>query len=540
MAVPLSIVLTGCFGDGSRSDNEEASSGETPATPMSFAQRCAALSGTAVNHGTVSEAVYTAATEGAVTATSFPNHCLLRGKMNERTGIDGKPYAIRFEVRLPEVWGKGLYYQGGSGVDGTLFTAYGAYPGGGNTRNAILDGYATVTTDSGHDGSADTFAFGIDPQARQEYGYAQLPLVADAAKTLIRQFYGEAPAKSYFVGTSNGGRQAMMASQRYPELFDGIIAMAPGFRLAEAALEGSIFRAQIAQQASGDYLNPLTSQEKSILKSKIIAACDAGDGVEDGMVGKPSACHPDPLAWACTAGGQSDCLPAAKAQYVKTFFEGAKTASGRQIYSAWPYDPGMVDLVGSPNAFYYYIFGGEAAMVYTSPPTVTSDLTHYALTANLDTEYAKIHAVTSVYTESGREFTNAESPNMDAFRARGGKILYMNGTADWAFSAQDLAAYYDSVVSRYGQADTQAFARYFIVPGMNHGSGGTNGTDSFDAFGALTAWVEKGTAPQTMVSTARADAGVAWPGRTRLLCSYPMEAVYTGGDVESYRSFACQ
>lgn len=542
----MMIGLAACGGsDGS--DDVTAPAAQT------FSQSCSALLGMGVEGGTVKTANYVSATPGEITAASFPNHCLVRGSINDRIGVDGKPYAIQFEVRLPSTWNRRFFFQGGSGVDGTLFTATGAYAGGGNTRNALLDGSAVVTTDSGHLASSNTganasFLFAVDPQARLEYGYAQLPLVANAAKAVIAKLYGSAPAKSYFVGTSNGGRMAMMAAQRFPQLFDGIIAMAPGFRLAEAALEGSIFRAQIAAAVAPlgsdglpDIYNPLTTAEKATMKAKILAACDALDGALDGMVSKISACAPDPLQWVCTTTGQTDCLTSAKANYIKQFFAGAKTLDGKQIYAPWPYDPGMVDLVGTPAAFYTTIFAGEASHVYTSPPTVTTDLTGYARTANLDTEFAKISATSGIYTVSGRSFTNAESADMDAFRAKGGKILYINGTADWAFSATDLENYYKQLQSRYGAPDTATFARMFKVPGMDHGSGGKEGTDQFDSFGALVRWVEDGVAPDSMTSTARLAAGVTWPGRTRPLCAYPKEAIYNGtGSIELAASFHCE
>jgi pimeloyl-ACP methyl ester carboxylesterase len=529
-------------------------SGSTPAATApaaSFEARCAALVGTALCNGTVTSAVYTVASTGAVTATSYPTHCVVQGKLNERTGIDGQPYAIRFELRMPQSWGGRFYYTGGSGVDGNLPAALGTYPGGGNTRNALLDGYAVVTTDSGHEAPFDmssnvTFLFAVDPQARDEYGDKQLPLVARSAKSLIATMFGTAPSRSYFVGCSNGGRQAMIAAQEHPELFDGIVAGAPGFRLVETALEGSIYRAQLAASVAplgGDGLpdihNPLTAAEKTVVKDRILADCDGLDGAVDGMVSRVSACNPDPAQWVCSGGSTSNCLSADKADYVKKFFAGAKTSGGQQIYNSWPYDPGMVNTLGTPNSFFYAIFAGEASHVYTTPPTVTSDLIGYARTADLDTEFLKTFAVSGAYTRAAREFTNGDSPNMDAYRARGGKILYFNGTADWAFSFHDLADYHDKVRARYGDTETDKFARAFAVPGMDHCSGGSEGTDQFDAFGAMVKWVEEGVAPDSMLSTARSITN--WPGRTRPLCAYPKEAVYNGtGDIELASSFHCE
>lgn len=548
LAASLTTLLSACGGSDKKDSAQSPGGGSAP----TFAQTCAALVGTAVPGGAVTQAVPTAASEGAVSATSWPSHCLVRGAMNQRTGLDGKPYALQFELRLPEaeVWNARFYYQGGSGVDGSLFTALGNYSGGGNERNALLDGYAVVTTDSGH--IAETvagngaFLFGADPQARDEYGDQQIPQVTAAAQTLMQKVYGSAPQHSYFVGCSNGGRQAMIAAQKYPDLFDGIVAAAPGFRLTQASIQGSIYQvqrtAQIAPKkadGSPDITLGLTAGEKTLVAQKILGACDALDGLADGMVNRLSACQPDPLEWACKPGQTDSCLSQDKAQYVKDIFAGPKTGAGERIYAPWPYDPAMVAQFSNP---FYSIFAGEASHIYTSPPTLTSDLLQYALTADMEAEFRKLSATTTTFQRSGNDFTNAESPNMDAFKQRGGKLIIFNGGGDTAFSMHDVTAYYDKVSARYGGVSkAQDFVRAFYVPGMAHCSGGAGSTDQFDAFGAVRKWAEEGGAPDAMIATARAAAGSPHPGRTRPLCAYPAEAIYNGtGDPEVAASFSCK
>ncbi|SCY89955.1 tannase/feruloyl esterase family alpha/beta hydrolase [Rhizobium sp. NFACC06-2] len=513
-----------------------------------FAPRCSALKGTSVKGGVVTLTEVTPASVPPVTEKSVPDHCLVRGAMNQRTGIDGQPYALQFELRLPAKWNQRFYYQGGSGVDGVLFAALGTYNGGGNLRNALLDGYAVVTTDSGHQAVADKpngrFLFGADPQARLEYGNMQIPQVTAAAKGLIQRFYGEPPKFSYFYGSSNGGRQAMIAAQQYPDLFNGILASAPGFRLAEASVQ-ALYQAQIAAAVAPkgpdgrpDITKTLTPDEKSVVAKRILDACDMLDGAMDGMVSRFSTCHPDPADWACKPSETRDCLPEAKAAYLKKLFPGAFTRDGKLIYAPWPFDPGMAEQPSNP---FYPIFAGEASHIYTTPPTITPDLLGYGLSADIDSEFAKLSTTDGVYKVAGTDFTNAASPDMDKFRANGGKLIIFNGTADLAFSVYDVAAYYKKVEERYGADAARDFARVFFVPGMAHTRGGAYGTDQFDAFGALTQWVEKGVAPTRLVARARADAGVKWPGRTRPLCLYPAEAMYDGhGDLEKAESFACR
>lgn len=545
----LFVLAVACIGLAScGSDDAAAPPPPSAPTPGQLQANCPTLMGTGVSGGTVGTAEFVPATAPPVTANSFPDHCLVRGAMNSRTGIDGRPYALQFELRLPLTWNSRFYYQGGSGVDGTLFTARGSYPAGGNTRNALLDGYAVVTTDSGHLSVAGVpngaFLFGADPQARLEYGNLQIPQVSGAAKTVISKYYGSAPVKSYFAGCSNGGRQAMIAAQQYPNEFDGIIAAAPGFRLAQASIQ-ALYQAQISAAVAPLDVNgrpvisqTLTADEQATVRSRILAHCDALDGVADGMVSKMSACSPDPSTWACATGETTNCLSAEKASYVAKLFAGAKTSSGGPIYAPWPFDPGMSLQSGNP---FYTIFAGEASHIYTSPPTITTDLLGYGLAASIDGEFAKLFATSGVYATPGVAFTNGDSPNMDAFRARGGKLIVFNGAADLAFSIKDVETYYKQVQSRYGAAATADFARAFFVPGMGHCSGGAFGTDQFDSFGALVNWVENGTAPDVMISTARAAAGVAWPGRTRPLCAYPREAIYKGsGNIEDAANFSCQ
>ncbi|SUC82758.1 Tannase and feruloyl esterase [Pannonibacter phragmitetus] len=516
-----------------------------------FIEACRSVNQTGVPEGQVTQAQFNR--EEVVAGSTVPAHCLIRGVMRERKGTDGRSYALNFELRLPVNWNQRFFFNGGGGVDGRLPSATGTYSFGGHATTPLQDGYAVVTHDGGHVAdytnlqSNTTFLFGGEHQARLMYGHEHIPLVAAAARQLISAVYSEEPKFSYFVGCSNGGRQALMAAQRYPDLFDGIIANAPGFRLAQASIDGGIFRTQLAasvaprlEDGSPDWKNTLTPEEEGIVKSRILAACDALDGAEDGMVSNWQQCTPDPMDWVCS-GSSTDCLSPEKATYVKTFTEGAKTAGGKQVYSRWHYDPGMVGEMGSPSPFARWIFAGESSHVYTTPPTITSDIAGYALHASLDEEFAKLFATTADFPVSGAEFTNAESPDLDAFKAAGSKLFIMNGTADWAFSFHDVVAYREAVAERYGEAETDAFMKIFAVPGMGHCRGGAYGTDRMDFMTPLVEWVEKGRETTEVMSEARAEAKVSWPGRTRPICAYPRQAFYKGeGDIEDGANFVCR
>jgi hypothetical protein len=208
----------------------------TPALAKAGAQDCAGLGAFPVMGGHVTQTRFSAAEpalagNGKADHPARPENCVVSGTINPRQGIDGRTYGIRFELRLPTLWRGRFYYGGGGGVDGFLPAADGTYPSGDGQHSALGDGMAVAVTDSGHEIDATrangAFLFGADPQARDEYGDQQLPLVADAAKRLIAAYYGSPARYSYFYGCSNGGRQAMVAAQRLPDLFDGIIACSP-------------------------------------------------------------------------------------------------------------------------------------------------------------------------------------------------------------------------------------------------------------------------------------------------------------------------
>src|SRR5579862_1263357 len=177
-------------------------------------------------------------------APALPEHCEVQGRMNERTGVNSQRYAIRFHLRLPTDWNGKFFFEGGGGSNGNLGNALGNLQGQ-QRGNALAMGFAVVSTDSGHDNAVNndpnrngTLTFGFDPQARRDFGYNSYDQVAQAAKAIIRAYYGRAPERSYYVGCSEGGREAMMMSQRFPTYFDGILACSPGFKLAKAALFG--------------------------------------------------------------------------------------------------------------------------------------------------------------------------------------------------------------------------------------------------------------------------------------------------------------
>lgn len=528
------------------------------ATAPPSAASCAALGSLPLPSAAMLVAQWNAATPDA------PAHCELIGALDARTGIDGRPYAIRYHLRLPERWNRRFFFQGGSGTDGYLGSANGA---------RLVEGYAVVATDSGHDDAVDadpsaggSAAFGADPQARIDYGYRALGRVTETAKTLIRSFYGRKPRHSYFVGCSNGGRQGMVASERFPQHFDGIVAGDPGFDLPRAALAEAWNEQALAPLATRlssngqPYLpDTFSDTDLTLVATAILDACDALDGLSDGIVDDHAACtsalvHPRLDAIQCAGAKTPTCLSAAQVVALKRIYAAPHTADGTPLYSDWQWDPGLTGnlafrawLLGSPvadgqpllnNALNLTLGGGVLPLLFVTPPVIlpATALEDYVFHFDFEADAAKIDAVAAPFTESASQYMTARSTDRAAFKRRGGKLILFHGNADAVFSPHDTIDWYQRMSAATRGATR--FARLFVVPGLGHCYGGS-GTTSFDPFPALVAWVERGVAPKQLVATA--PPGTPWPGRTRPLCPYPLQARYRGkGSMEDAESFRCR
>jgi feruloyl esterase len=537
--------------------HQPAVNGGSSTPPLPFSSACAALLGQQVKGGKILTAEIVAA--GTVPVWGVPSrvpaHCKVYAKLNERTGIDNKPYAIGMEVRLPENWNRRFLFQGGGGTDGELHAAIGAAAVG-DAPNALSLGYAVVSTDAGHlnePGLVGPYLFGADPQARIDYGYNHLPAVTNAARTVIERVYRAKPAHSYFVGCSNGGRQGMMASQRFPDLFDGIVVIAPAHRVTDASLDAlaqTQLLASIAPRAANGRPQlgaALTGADVEVLGNGILRSCDTLDGIADGMVLHPAQCEFDPASAQCDANATAECLTADKVNAIRKLFAGARDANGEPVYARWAYDPGIDSPLWTmwklgppdampPQAINTTLVAGAMSHVFSTPPVMTNDLYGFMLETDLDELRDRFRRVQPPFTQSGEQIVNATSTDVAAFDAHGGKLIFLHGMADGIFAPQDTIDYVDALKREHG-ARADDFTRLYLIPGMAHCGGGP-ATDSFDALGAVVSWVEEGKAPQALL--AKANPHSPLKGRSRPLCAYPKQATYKGGDVEAATSFACE
>jgi feruloyl esterase len=487
-----------------------------------------------------------------------PAHCQVKGEMLRRTGADGKTYAIGFEMRLPVAWNGRFFYQANGGIDGSVLTAAGPVGGGGPLDNALNQGFAVLSSDAGHAGP--TPDFGIDPQARLDYGYQAVGKLTPMAKAVLRTAYGKAPDRSYIGGCSNGGRHTMVAAARYADQYDGFLVGDPGFRLPLAATANIAGAKTYATLAStpGDLGSGFTLAERKLVSNAVLAKCDALDGATDGLVQDTGACQ---AAFdiardvpTCSSARDGTCLSAAQKSGIAGLFAGAKTETGKKIYASFPWDAGLATDGWASWKFSAPLQrdAGAVGLIWSVPPEnpATFDGTAFALNGNLDTMLARVGATSPTYPESALSFMLPPDPaNLATLKNRGAKMLVYHGTSDPIFSSDDTTAWYDALRTANG-GDASNFARFFRIPGMNHCAGGP-ATDQFDALTPLVAWVEKGQAPDVVQASARgagnaggvnADVPASWsPTRTRPLCPYPKVAKYKGsGDAEQAANFTCQ
>jgi Ni,Fe-hydrogenase III small subunit len=501
---------------------------------------------------------------------TVPEHCEITGIAQERTAADGQHYAIRFHLRLPFAWNGRFFFQGGGGSNGTLGDALGSYSPG--ALPALLQGFAVASQDSGHDnqlnndpGRGGPLVFGFDEQARLNYGHASLPIVAAAAKALIARLYPTPLQYSYFVGCSKGGNEGMALAQLYPDQFDGIAASAPGMSLPRAAVEeawdtqalvSSLERSPSDTVSLSQLASSFSVTDLSLVRDAVLSACDADDGVTDGIVAAFPQCTtakvlPKLNSRRCTGAKTAECLTVAQIKALTRLMEGAHDSAGHALYSNWPWDTGIAapgwrtwklgNPDGRPPSLNVILGGPSLAAVFTTPPTSLSadpgQALAFLLKFNFDHDAPGIYATQPGFPHSAWDDIGARSPDLSAFKARHGRLLVPHGVSDPVFSINDTLAWWREVDQR-NAGHAADFVRVLPVPGMNHCGGGA-ATDVYDVLAPLMQWVEHDKAPDQIFASS--NSGSPWPKRTRPLCVYPAIARYNGsGDIESATSFSCR
>ncbi|MBM3773390.1 MAG: tannase/feruloyl esterase family alpha/beta hydrolase [Acidimicrobiia bacterium] len=418
---------------------------------------------------------------------------------------------IAIEVWLPENWNGKFQAVGNGAFSGDI-----AYPA---MMNALARGYATASTDTGHSGNTGSFALG-HPEKVIDFGWRAVHEMTVTAKALVASYYERPANRSYWTGCSAGGRQGMKAAQRFPADFDGIVAGAPGLDWTGRAARA----VEVAQALEKNADARLSPAQTRLLNTAALNACDAGDGVKDGVIDDPTRCAFDPSVLRCKGAADDTCLSSAQVAAAKLTYSAQKNPkTQRPIAGLHPgSELGWTELGWTASArgtgldqFRFIVF---------KDPRWTIQQFDFATDI--------------VRADDGDEgIINALDPNLKPFLDRGGKLIQYHGWSDPQISPGNSVHYYDRAAQHLGGASRLDHGyRLFMVPGMGH-CGGGSGPNTFDMLTALERWVEQGTAPPSVIAT-RATAGVV--DRSRPLCPYPQVALYRGtGDTNDAASFTC-
>jgi feruloyl esterase len=483
--------------------------------------------------------------------------------------VDKTAPDILAQVNLPAGWNGKAFMQGGGGYDGSIPNTTVNFTNGPVGKPAPLaQGFATFSSNSGHRGNglgSQDGSFAPNAEALHNFAGDALKKTRDAAIYLIVRRYGSRPRRSYFVGGSSGGREALWVVQNTPKDFDGAVSMYPAWNAASLDLQfGRITR---ALARSGAYPNP---KKQLAWVNAVIAACDQLDGLADGLVSNVAACHFDPRTVRCPGGADtgdtclSDAQIAAVRAYGTPIFFPYRTGSGETSYPGFnvfvgadltgPLDlnsqqPTSALMTSDQAAAAACVRSATEACPYKSMPYfsvfwdqwvkyfVTGDSHFDSLT--LDPQHP------GPYQERVSDLLGLQDVNrtdLSAFQERGGKLLMMHGLADGLVATQATTDYYKRLIEEMGTKSVRSFVRYYTIPGLGHvfGSPQSAGGGFFagwDPLPALEAWVEKGQAPSGLVTT---DQNAATKGRTRPVCEWPSWPKYDGaGDPNSASSFTC-
>lgn len=438
--------------------------------------------------------------------SGLPAFCRVAATLTPSSDSD-----IKIEVWLPmSGWNGKFQAVGNGGWAGVI--SYNAL------ALAVASGYATVSTDTGHASNGGSFAY-EHPEKMIDFGYRSEHEMTVAAKAILANFYGRGAELSYWNGCSTGGRQGLSEAQRYPADYNGIVAGSPGNNRTHL-YAWSVSVSQAAHKDEASYIPP---SKYAMIHKAVLEACDALDGIKDGLIGDPTRCHFDPKVLACKGADGPSCLTAGQVETAQRIYTPAKNPrTGQEIYPGlepgselgWAVHAGPEPMSFATDGFKYVTFKNPAWDYRT---------------LNLDSDVALADKV-----DDGA--TSDMDPNLKDFLGRGGKLLMYQGWSDQNVSPLNTVQYYQSVLKTMGGTPGDSI-RLFMFPGMGH-CGGGEGPNTFDAIGALAQWVEKGPAPEQILASHRASGAV---DRTRPVCAYPKTAVYKGaGSIDDAANFACQ
>ena len=520
---------------------------------MAATARCGALKGTVV-----SEAEIALSTHGATVKSAKQIHganggfCKLLGEVHP---VDPKADPIRFELNLPETWNRKAVQFGGGAFNGYLHESDGlraTVVGDKRQPTPLARGYATFGSDSGHHHrylllpdavNAVSAKFALNDEERKNFASDGLKKTHDAALAIMKLRYGTTPTRMYFAGGSTGGREAMKVVDRWPADYDGVMAAYAAWNQIESDLQFiRVSQAMYTKGANGQS-GWLPSRKTKLLRDSVLRACDAQDGLKDGIVSDPDGCRFDPMSLRCADGKDGrGCLSDGQDRTVAAF--ATPTVSDFEVENGIRSEPGYnilrgADLVGNMgllrhpfhppvpllNSFYYVVGDGVLRFFLTKDP-------HFdALTFDTKTGGPGGRWVPGILQQSAED--DASVADLSAFERHGGKLLIVHGAADSTIPTNASVFLYRRIVKAMGQPRVDGFVRLYLIPGFGHGRGVFNA--GFDTIGVLDAWADRGVIPSALSASDQNRNST----RTRPMCSWPSWPRYIGGDVHAAASFTC-
>lgn len=438
----------------------------------------------------------------AVAMKDLPTFCRVAATLKPTADSD-----IKIEVWLPESgWNGKFEAVGNGGWAGTI--SYGAM------AVALHDGYATASTDTGHSSGGGSFAL-HHPEKVIDFGWRSEHEMTVKAKAIIQAFYGRPARMSYWNGCSTGGRQGLKEAQRFPEDYDAIADGAPANPRTHLAF-ATLWVAHAMLKNPDGYIPPA---KYPAIHRAVIQACDALDGLKDGLIADPTRCHFDPEAIACKGADTPECLTAPQIEMVKTILSPSRNPrTGEEIF------PGL-----EPGSEL-----GWAVLGSRQPFPVTTDHFKYVVFQDPNWDWKTLNFDSDVVLADkiDHETINATDADLKPFFQHKGKLLLYHGWEDQNVAPLETVGYYKRVVDTVGERQSKDSIRLFMAPGMAH-CGGGDGPNSFDMMSALVDWRENGEPPRQITASGH--------GRVRPLCPYPQVAEYKGaGSIDHAASFVCE
>ena len=435
----------------------------------------------------------------------LPAYCRVAATLKPSSDSD-----IKMEVWMPENWNGKIEVVGNGGWAGVI--SYAAM------AQAVKEGYAAASTDTGHEGGNGMFALG-HPEKIVDFGYRAVHNTVVTSKAIVAAYYGKGPKYSYWNGCSTGGRQALVEVTRYPEDFDGVVAGAPAnphLHLHASGVERSMEEMKLAKDAA------LSPAKIETLHKAVMEQCDARDGLKDGLIRDPQKCKFDPSVLLCKNGDADTCLTAPQVDLVKIVYTDVRTKKGETIWTG--FEPGGELQYASLRTIPSQPGGGLDSIRILGYQNADWDWR----TFDLDRDVAM--------ADEKAGFIDAHTYDLSPFKARGGKLLLYHGWADQAIPPGNTINFYNGVLNKMG-AKQDDWLKLYMVPGMMHCSGG-DGPDQFNKMAVIERWRESGAAPKEIIASHVNGGSV---DRTRPLCPYPQVAVYKGaGSTNDASNFACK